>query len=116
MTTNLQDLFDQEKEKSLRSSYAIQYSADSREKMSQSLQGKKTWNRGVPATQERKDNISKAKKGKPNPKKCKPMMTPNGVFPSGQAVAKAAGVSYVTVYNWMKRWPNDYYYLENTLN
>jgi hypothetical protein len=39
-------------------------------------------------------------------------MTPNGVFPSAKAVAEAAGVTYVTVWNWMKRWPDDYYYIK----
>ena len=40
-------------------------------------------------------------------------MTPNGQYPSQKAVAEAAGVSYQTVWNWMKRWPNDYYYIND---
>lgn len=88
-------------------------SPETRAKMSASLKGREVWNKGIPATEERKANISKAKAGKPNPKKWKPIMTPNGQFSSQKAVAEAAGVSYQTVWNWMKRWPDQYYYINN---
>ena len=114
MTKNLQDLFDNEKEKSHLSSYTKPNSPETRAKMSGSLKGKVPWNLGIPATDERKVNIALSKIGKENPKKWKPIMTPNGVFPSQKAVAEAAGVTYVTVWNWMKRWPEHYYYIEKT--
>ena len=44
-------------------------------------------------------------------KKCKPMMTPHGLFPSKAAVIKAAGVAPATVNKWLKKFPNDYYYI-----
>jgi hypothetical protein len=110
--TNIQALFDSEKEKSHKSSYSHPNSPETRAKMSRSLKGREVWNKGIPATEERKANIALSKIGKELPKKWKPIMTPNGVFPSAKAVAAAAGVTYVTVWNWMKRWPNDYYYID----
>ena len=41
------------------------------------------------------------------------VMTPNGVFPSRAAVARAAGVHPKTVDGWMKRWPQHYYYIKD---
>jgi transposase-like protein len=43
--------------------------------------------------------------------KLKPIMTPNGVFPSRSAVAAAADVNATTVSRWLKKFPNDYYYI-----
>jgi len=127
---NLQDLLDQRAQLPIRELYqtseqtrermklshhgreGIPNSPETRAKMSASLKGREVWNKGVPATETRKENISRAKTGKANPKKCKPIMTPHGVFPSQKAVAEAAGVSCVTVWNWMKRWPDQYYYIK----
>jgi hypothetical protein len=44
-------------------------------------------------------------------RKSKPIMTPHGLFPSRAAVAKAAGVWVTTVRDWMKKYPNDFYYV-----
>jgi hypothetical protein len=41
----------------------------------------------------------------------KPIMTPNGLFPSLTAVAQAAGVRPSTVWFWKKKWPEHYYYV-----
>ena len=111
MEKSLQQLLEEQMGKGQgRSFYHI--GDETRAKSSGSLKGKETWNKGIPHTDQAKANISKSKKGKPNTHLCKPLMTPNGVFPSAMAVADAAGVSYVTVWNWMKRWPEDYYYLD----
>lgn len=40
------------------------------------------------------------------------VMTPNGVFPSRAAVARAAGVQPATINRWMKKWPEHYYYIK----
>ena len=40
------------------------------------------------------------------------VMTPNGVFPSRVAVARAAGVDGSTIDRWMKKWPEHYYYIK----
>ena len=63
---------------------------------------------------ETKDKISEAKKGKPahNKGKGKRIMTPHGEFVSLTAVAQAAGVVPSTVYEWMKKYPKHYYYLD----
>ena len=41
----------------------------------------------------------------------KPVMTPNGVFPSRKAAAQAANVDPASINVWMKKWPKDYYYV-----
>ena len=41
----------------------------------------------------------------------KPIMTPNGIFPSVMEVSRVAGVTYSTVHYWMKKWPEHYYYI-----
>ena len=41
----------------------------------------------------------------------KPVMTPNGLFPSRTAAAQAANVDPATIINWMKKWPKEYYYV-----
>jgi hypothetical protein len=130
MSKNIQQLFDEQAQADYRQHYqvsdetrakmrdshlgkpGISHNDETRAKMSDSLKGKESWNKGIPHTDQAKANISKSKKGKPNAHLCKPLMTPNGVFPSAVAVATAAGVSYVTVWNWIKRWPEHYYYLD----
>ena len=41
----------------------------------------------------------------------KPIMTPNGLFPSRKAAAQAANVDPVTINVWLKKWPKEYYYV-----
>ena len=66
-------------------------------------------------SEEHRAKISAANKGRKNTwahKICKPMMTPNGLYPSLTAVFKASGVSSrTTIYRWMKKWPEHYYYV-----
>lgn len=84
------------------------HSEESRSKMSASLKGREVWNKGIPATDLRKANISRAKAGKANPKKYKPIMTPNGLFPSKkEALLHIKSLDYK-----MKKHPDQYYYVE----
>jgi hypothetical protein len=62
--------------------------------------------------------INKLKKAMKHSKKwqqrftgSKPVMTPNGKFPSVQSVADAAKVDGNTIRRWMKKWPEHYYYV-----
>jgi hypothetical protein len=57
------------------------------------------------------DNLSKAKAAY-WAERVRPLMTPNGLFPSRVAVAKEAKVTPQTVDNWIKKWPQHYFYLE----
>jgi len=41
----------------------------------------------------------------------KPVMTPNGLYPSLKAVREASGVTAPTIRRWMKKWPEHYYYV-----
>ena len=41
----------------------------------------------------------------------KPTMTPNGLFLSKTLAAQAANVDPSTISNWMKKWPQEYYYV-----
>jgi len=45
----------------------------------------------------------------------KPIMTPNGIFPSVMEVSRVAGVSYYTVHYWMRKWPEHYYIIKKDL-
>lgn len=49
--------------------------------------------------------------GRSRPDNCKPMMTPNGVYPSMKAVVAASGKAEITIRKWMKKWPKHYYYI-----
>lgn len=40
-----------------------------------------------------------------------PVMTPHGLFPSVRAVVEASGYNKRYVYRWMKKYPNDFYYV-----
>jgi hypothetical protein len=44
--------------------------------------------------------------------KAKPLMTPNGLYPSRRAVVEAAGVTWYAVNCWMRLYPEHYYYIE----
>jgi hypothetical protein len=44
--------------------------------------------------------------------KSTPVMTPNGLFPSRKAVARAAGVGPATITRWMRKWPEHYYFVK----
>ena len=125
---NLQELFDQQTNVGSKDHYIVSKetrakmreshvgregkpnSPETRAKMSNSLKGREVWNKGVPATDSRKDNISKAKKGKPNPKKSKPIITPYGEFPSAKLAAAYEGISYIALWYKMKARPDQYYY------
>lgn len=41
----------------------------------------------------------------------KPVMTPNGAYPSIKAVAEASGFPGHTVRRWLKRFPDQYYFI-----
>jgi hypothetical protein len=78
------------------------------------MEGRTGQGPGGSLTKEMKEKISQAKKGRPahNKGKGKRIMTPHGEFPSLTAVSIAAGVRPSTVYEWMKKYPKDYYYLD----
>jgi hypothetical protein len=85
------------------------HSAETRAKMSASRKGKTF-------SAETRAKIGAAGKGKAISAEhrasiSKPMMTPNGVFPSKNAVAVAANTTTVTIARWMKKYPEHYYYL-----
>jgi len=82
-------------------------SAETLAKLSASGKGKPK-----PKSAEHRAKLSASKKGKLNGGNSKPIMTPNGIYPSHSAVQRAAGVSEPTVYRWMKKWPEHYYYLD----
>ena len=42
----------------------------------------------------------------------KPVMTPQGVFPSRITAAKALDISDQKLDRWLKKYPNDYYYIK----
>ena len=111
--TNIQDLFDQQANKHHLSHHSPVRSPETLAKTGNKLKGREVWNKGVPCTETRAENISAAKKGKPNPKKYKPIMTPQGQFESAQAAARAMGITYPGLWSIMKRNPNDYYYIKD---
>lgn len=73
--------------------------------------GKPTWNSGVELSDEHKQSISLSKMGKPNVKKRKSIQTPKGVFVGLSAVALAYNKTTVTIWNWMKNKPTEFYYI-----
>tara|TARA_R110002126_G_scaffold243517_3_gene386931 strand:- start:4715 stop:5158 length:444 start_codon:yes stop_codon:yes gene_type:complete len=90
-------------------------SAEHRAKLSAAL-------KGHVVSAEHRAKLSAARKGRPRKitaehaanirrSKCKPMMTPHGLFPSRKAVSEAAGVLPVTVTRWLEKYPNDFYYV-----
>lgn len=116
------------------------HSEESRAKISEGNKGKVGWSRGKKLTTEHKAKLSQAHTGKKRPaevvEKCRlsnighevtqatrdkirathlarapSVMTPHGVFPSTGAVAAAANVSKTTVRNWIKKYPQHYYYV-----
>lgn len=57
------------------------HSLESRKKMSESLKGRKAWNKGVPMSEEQKKKLSDAHKGKPAPIKGRhKVMNPDGTY------------------------------------
>ena len=80
-------------------------------------------NKGKVRSQEFKDNLRQMKLGIPRSDECrakmsatksKPVMTAYGVYPSCMAVAEAANVTRATVYMWMKKYPEHYYYIKES--
>ena len=56
-------------------------SLETRKKLSESLKGRKTWNKGIPMSDEQKKKLSDAHKGKPAPIKGKhKVMNPDGSY------------------------------------
>jgi hypothetical protein len=121
MTKNLQQLLDEHNDQNYKAQYT--FSEESRAKISEA--SKRRWQdpkyRARMAevvrdgsSKETKEKISAAKKGKPahNKGKGKRIMTPHGEFPSLTAVSIAAEVRPSTVYEWMKKYPEHYYYLD----
>lgn len=90
--------------------------AETRAKMSAGHKGKKhsaetlakigAGNKGKTISAEQRAKISAARS--------RPMMTPNGIYPSLKAVATAAGVNTTTVHTWKKKWPEHYYHIKET--
>jgi hypothetical protein len=81
--------------------------------------GKKAWattRKGYVVSEEARAKMSQAKKGRRRPLNVtgKPIMTPNGIFPSVMQVSRVAGVSYDRVHYWMKKWPQHYYYIKDS--
>jgi hypothetical protein len=78
-------------------------SAECRAKMSAASKGR-------PKSPEHRAKISAGHKNKGVG--TKPLMTPNGLYPSRKAVAEAANVPFWTVDSWIKKWPQHYFYLD----
>jgi hypothetical protein len=121
MSKNLQTLLDQQENENYKSHYT--FSDETRAKLSEA--SKRRWEDPVfrakmeevtrdGSSQETKEKISASKKGVTahNKGKGKRMMTPHGEFPSGSAVAQAAGVRMGLVYEWMALYPKDFYYID----
>lgn len=116
MTKNLQDIVNELSEKSPINLYDITgfYTEDSKIKARNSKiqnSGKPSWNSGTELSSEHKQSISKAKAGKPNVKKRKPIQTPKGVFIGLAEAALAYGKTTVTIWNWTKTKPREFYYI-----
>jgi hypothetical protein len=106
---NLQELFDIKAKETHYNAYS--QNQEQRKKSSETGRNLKYW-QGKSRDAETCAKISASLSDKPRPNRVKTMVTPNGVFEGGiGAVAAAAGVTRETVYNWMKKWPNDYYYI-----
>lgn len=84
--------------------------------LSKSLTGRKM-------APEARAKIGAANKGKPTwnkgrswKKKPKAIMTPNGLINGGiEEIMKLSGAPYFTVYRWIKRWPEHYYYINKEI-
>lgn len=90
----------------------MSHSLETRQKMKQSRKEQI----GTPATEEKRQKISQANKGKTpwNKGISGPLMTPNGLILGGvQEVADLSGKSRIQVYRWIKRWPQHYYYIKD---
>jgi len=88
-------------------------SAEARAKLSAALKGRII-------TAEARAKLSAAGKGRTHSAehrakiraaRTKPVMTPNGLYPSRKHVAEEAKVNITTIDNWMKKWPDHYYYV-----
>jgi hypothetical protein len=86
---------------------ACAVSAEMRVKLSKAVKGKKV----SAETRAKMSKASKLRKRELNVTG-KSIMTPNGVFPSIMEVSRVAGVTYVRVHYWMKKWPEHYYIIK----
>lgn len=121
---NYQDLFDQAAPKTFK-----KHSAETRAKMSKNhtssgmkghthsadtrarqSENANPWNKGRTLSAETRDRMKAAAQLRAQKVRQK-IMTPNGVFQDVHAVAAEAGVGRATVYSWIKKYPNEYYYV-----
>jgi Ni/Co efflux regulator RcnB len=72
---------------------------------------KNNWIKGQKLSDEIRANMVKAAAIR-REKYAKAVMTPHGYFPHVLAVAEAAGVGKAAVYQWIKKYPEHYYYME----
>ncbi len=86
------------------------HTEDTRAKMSATAK-QTCWNKGQQLSADIRANMSKAATLR-REKYARGVMTPHGYFPHVLAVAEAAGVGKAAVYQWIKKYPNDYYYVE----
>lgn len=100
-------------------------SQESIAKMAQSKKGGQSPMKGRTHTDEARAKISERHSGGPqfghevsaetrakiSAINSKPVMTPNGVYPSIKAVAEASGFPGHTVRRWLKRFPDQYYFI-----
>jgi hypothetical protein len=104
--SDLQKMFDESNPRQF-----LKMSEETRAKKSAARKGKP----GKKHSEETRAKISDAHKGKKREdgwKWSKPVMTPNGLYPSKKAVAEAANVSTVSVDKWIKKWPEHYFFLD----
>ena len=82
-------------------------SEETRKKISAAKKGRPATNRGVPQSEETRKKISA------NNKKSRPMMTPQGIFPSAAEAARALGIGRNNLYYWIEvSKKSEYYYLD----
>jgi hypothetical protein len=97
-----------------------EHSAETRAKIGAGNRGKAKPTLRKPRSAETRAKISAAKQGQPprsaemraiySLAKSRPVQTPQGVYASAKAAGVAYGVAGGTIGNWMKRYPNQYYY------
>lgn len=83
--------------KGLKGTYT--HSEVNRARISAAQRGKTPWNKGLATG----PNGSTAR--------CKPIMTPKGLFSSRKEAVVALGVSTATIAYWMEKSPEHYYYI-----
>ncbi len=97
-------------------------SKESKQKSSQSLKGKirplegndklRKYRKGKKVSTEVLEKVSKALKGRETDK-CRRVQTPQGEFAKLKLAAEAYNVSPEAIKQWMKKKPNEFYFLDN---